>query len=83
MSTLKERLDRLRRGFAETAPAEAKAIMARTTDELRASGILSRLPTPGSQLPAFELPDSEGQLVRSRDLLAKGPLILTFYRGLW
>ena len=34
-------------------------------------------------LPAFELPDTEGSIVRSADLLARGPLVVTFYRGLW
>ncbi len=31
----------------------------------------------------FELPDSEGEPVRSAALLERGPLVLTFYRGLW
>jgi peroxiredoxin len=83
MSTLKERLDRIKAGFLEKVPAEAKAIMDRDTEELRASGILSRMPAPGSTLPPFELPDSEGRIVRSSELLEKGPLILTFYRGVW
>ena len=37
----------------------------------------------GQQVPAFELPDAEGNLVSSADLLAKGPLVVTFYRGSW
>ena len=83
MSTLKERLDRIREGFAAQAPEGAKAIMRRATEDLRASGIMERLPTPGSSLPAFELEDTEGDTVRSADLLSRGPLIATFYRGLW
>lgn len=37
----------------------------------------------GQRVPAFELPDAEGNLVSSADLLAKGPLVVTFYRGSW
>src|SRR6266513_1026868 len=37
----------------------------------------------GDPLPGFALPNSYGQEVRSADLLAKGPLVLTFYRGAW
>ena len=37
----------------------------------------------GQQVPAFELPNAEGNLVSSADLLAKGPLVVTFYRGSW
>jgi hypothetical protein len=83
MSTLKERLDRIKASFLKSAPAEAIAVMDRATEELRASDILSHIPTPGSRLPDFELPDSKGQLVRSSELLGQGPLILSFYRGLW
>ncbi|MHC4942688.1 MAG: hypothetical protein ACYTG7_06670 [Planctomycetota bacterium] len=83
MSTLQDRLNRIKEGFLKSAPEEAKAIMDRATEELRASGIMSRIPAAGSPLPAFELPDSDGRPVRSSDLLGQGPLILTFYRGLW
>lgn len=83
MSTLKERLDRIKAGFNESAPDEAKAIMSRAADELRASDILSRIPAPGTLLPAFELPDSEGLPVHSSTLFGKGSLVVTFYRGVW
>ena len=83
MSTLAQRLDRIREGFEKEAPAEALAVMHAATDGLRESGILSRIPKPGDELPAFELPDTEGGVVRSTDLLADRPLVLTFYRGRW
>jgi peroxiredoxin len=37
----------------------------------------------GAKAPAFELPDYSGRVVRSRDLLALGPLVVTFFRGRW
>ena len=40
MSTLKERLDRIKEGFVKQAPAEAVALMSRATEDLRAYGIL-------------------------------------------
>jgi hypothetical protein len=83
VSTLKERLDRIREGFDEQAPDEVKSVMHAATDALRASGIMDRIPSVGDTLPPFELPDSGGNVVRSADLLAEGPLVLTFYRGLW
>ena len=33
--------------------------------------------------PAFALPNAAGETVRSADLLAKGPLVLTIFRGVW
>ena len=83
MSTLQERLERLKASFAEKAPQQALAVMTRAVDDLRSSGILDRLPDVGSPLPAFELQDTDGTTVRSAELLAKGPLVVTFYRGTW
>ncbi len=36
---------------------------------------------PGDKCPVFAMPTAEGAIVTSADLLAKGPLILSFYRG--
>ena len=45
--------------------------------------ILEFMDSSGDVLASFELPDTEGNAVRSADLLAEGPLVLTFYRGGW
>ncbi len=37
----------------------------------------------GDPLPEFLLPNAEGTLVSSSQLLANGPLVLSFYRGVW
>ena len=42
-----------------------------------------RVLKPGDILPGFMLPNAEGKLVSSEELLAQGPLVLTFYRGEW
>lgn len=34
-------------------------------------------------MPEFLLPNAEGRLVDSADLLAAGPLVVTFFRGAW
>lgn len=83
MSKLQDRLDRLKAAFLEQAPEEAKSAMARSTQDLIDSGILTTIPAPGDVLPPFELPDSTGTLVRSADLLEKGPLVVSVYRGVW
>jgi hypothetical protein len=83
MSTLQERLERISTAFAEQAPEPVVAAFHRMAEDLRASGILSRIPSEGDALPPFELFDTEGDLVRSADLVGRGPLVLTAYRGLW
>jgi hypothetical protein len=49
----------------------------------------SRVPAAPSSIalhaeaPLFELSDQNGQTVRLADELAKGPVLLVFYRGYW
>ncbi len=59
MSTLRERMDRLRKIFTAQVPAEIKAVISGATEDLCASDILERLPIPGSPLPAVELPTGQ------------------------
>jgi hypothetical protein len=83
MSGLQERLDRIKEGFVKQVPQEVLQVMAGAEEELRSSGIIERIPAPGSPLPGFELADTDGSVVSSTDLLARGPLVLTVYRGAW
>jgi peroxiredoxin len=57
--------------------------MHRATAELIAGGQAGRARKAGDPAPEFTLSDPEGKPVSSRDLLAKGPLVISFYRGVW
>jgi peroxiredoxin len=57
--------------------------MHRATAELKASGRAERAMKVGDRAPAFRLKDSESNVVSSSELLETGPLIVTFYRGVW
>lgn len=37
----------------------------------------------GKNAPNFELPDAQGKSISLADLLIKGPVVITFYRGSW
>lgn len=50
---------------------------------LRASGVLDRVIKVGDRLPPFALKNAFGEEVRSSELLANGPLVLTVFRGSW
>lgn len=82
--TLQDKLDAFRDNFeTNIAPAEAVAIIHRTTDELIATGQADRALKAGDRAPNFALTDTDGKTVRSADLLASGPIALSFYRGVW
>jgi hypothetical protein len=86
--SLQDRLDAFKADFEGgkppyNAPPEAIAIIHRATDELIASGQAARAKQIGDKAPEFELVDPDGRSVRSADLLMQGPLVPTFYRGVW
>lgn len=81
--SLQKRLDAIRRSFEAEAPEEVLSVMHRAADDVRASGILDRVIGVGDMAPGFELTATSGQQVTLGDLLARGPLVLGFYRGRW
>jgi peroxiredoxin len=81
---LQGKLDALKAEFeTKFAPPEVVAALHRATDELIASGAQNRALKAGDAVPEFILPDPAGNPVSSHNLLAKGPLVITFYRGAW
>ncbi len=55
----------------------------RAAAALEASGIEDHALREGDVAPDFELPDAMGRPVRLADLRARGPVIISFYRGQW
>lgn len=64
-------------------PRTVIEVMHRATAELKASGLAGQAKKVGDKAPSFSLRDPEGNVVSSNELLASGPLILSFYRGVW
>lgn len=81
--TLREQLDAQRAESRERLPAELRDLMDQGTEALRQSGLVDRSLNVGDAMPAFTLPNASGQMVSSADLLAKGTLVVSFYRGGW
>ncbi len=61
--------------------AEIRAAYDEFLDRLDAGQVAAQACKPGERMPDFLLPNAEGRLVGSGDLLAKGPLVVTFFRG--
>jgi peroxiredoxin len=69
--------------IARYVPAETQAVHAQAVAELKAQGLAARILAEGAKAPEFELPDHDGKIVRSTDLLVRGRLVLCFIRGRW
>lgn len=86
--SLQDKLDAFKADFKAGkapyfAPPEIHPIMERATAELIASGQAARAVKAGDLAPTFRLKDQDGNEVSSVDLLNQGPLVVTFYRGVW
>ncbi len=81
--SLTEQLDSIREGAARRIPEASLVIMHRAIDDLRTSGIMDQVLEVGDRTPAFNLENTRGETVSSADLLAKGPLVVSFFRGKW
>jgi hypothetical protein len=80
---LQQKLDIIRQGFEKEAPPEALAVMHRVTDDLRSAGAADRALKEGQRAPHFDLETSRGRRVSLRGLLGRGPVVITFFRGIW
>jgi peroxiredoxin len=69
-------------GRAKRDPAITAAFDA-GVDAIRAAGIAERALAVGETAPDLTLPDATGRPVALADLLARGPVVITFYRGGW
>jgi peroxiredoxin len=86
--SLQARLDAFKADFEAgkppyNAPSSVIETMHRATAELIESGTVRRAKKAGDVTPSFSLKEAEGNLVKSADLLKRGPLVLSFYRGVW
>jgi len=81
--SLQDTLDTIRNASKTRIPPEARAVMERSTEDLRASGIMDRVVRVGQPAPDFTLPNAAGEPVGLKGLLGRGPVVLSFYRGRW
>ncbi len=81
---LQPRLDEITQNTRKLVQPERLALSEQLITDLFASHIEDNLIAVGAQAPSFQLPDARsGNIVRSEDLLALGPVILNFFRGRW
>jgi len=89
MASLTEILDATRRAAEGDGtkpgriPPDALKIMHRVTADQRGSGFQARMPKVGQPGPAFTLANQDGVDVSSAALVARGPLVMSFFRGRW
>lgn len=81
--TLQKELKKFKDGVLTQLSAADLAVMDQATEELVRAGIAEKAQKAGDLAPDFTLPNSNGEPVHLAALLARGPVVLTFYRGVW
>jgi hypothetical protein len=81
--TLRQQLDAIREKSRARIPEEARRVMERAIEDLRRAGAPERVVKIGELAPEFALPNAAGREVRLAELRARGPVVLSFFRGRW
>jgi peroxiredoxin len=69
--------------IAKYVPAAALEVHARAVAALKAQGLAAKSLAVGARAPEFSLPDHNGKVVSSAELLGRGRLVVCFFRGRW
>lgn len=80
---LRSQLAKYNEASIKRLPADIKKLFRSEAQRLVDEGIGKTALKSGDKIPEFKLKNAFGELVSSDELLGKGPLIITFYRGAW
>jgi len=78
-----QRLGELIEQLKQMLPAEQFAVFDQDARQLAENHPSPLKLTVGDKAVAFELPNPQGERIALQTLLEKGPVVLTFYRGVW
>lgn len=82
-TTLKQQLDARKAAGAAKSSPERQAMYADGIKQVAESGIYDKALNVGDKAPDFTLKNHEGDPVTLSEVLAEGPVVLTWYRGGW
>jgi peroxiredoxin len=81
--TIPHSIDTMKPKLLSTKLHKTSALQDGILSKLEQAHIAEKPLKAGHMAPHFELPNIWGKMVSLRDLLNKGPVVLSFYRGIW
>jgi peroxiredoxin len=81
--SLNDEIQNLVKAFRTSFSSELNALVEQGAGEISAMPIVENALKAGDRAPDFSLRNHDGELWSLVDYLKAGPLVLTFYRGLW
>jgi len=79
---LRTQIEELERSLPPLPPDKAQ-LLEKAAQDLQRSGIADQVLKAGAQAPDFTLPNAVGKPVNLDKALSSGPVVVTFYRGIW
>jgi peroxiredoxin len=80
---VRKELDALREKSSKNASPDRIRIYEQGIEEVRKTGVVDKALKVGARAPDFALPDANGKTIKLSEMLAKGPVVVTWYRGGW
>ena len=80
---VRKELEEFREKSSRNAPPDRIRAYEQGIEEVRKSGVIDKALKVGDRAPDFELPDASGKKVKLSELIARGPVVVTWYRGGW
>lgn len=81
--SVKEQIEAVNKSLGEMLKPEQIQLVMGFIGGLVEGGVASGAPKPGDRAPDFTLPNAAGEQVSLHDVLARGPAVVAFYRGIW
>jgi len=83
LMSLQDKIEHLKQEMSGQIPPDVQQTMQQAAEVLEHSGVTEHSLKAGDTAPDFTLPDAKGGRVHLADVLAQGPVVLSFYRGGW
>ena len=81
--SLAEELGKLMQEISATVPQETLAVIGNAMGRLQEAGVVDNCLQAGDRAPDFSLSNIQDEMISSSDILARGSMVLSFYRGGW
>lgn len=83
MKNLNQQIEELNENLAVQLSTEILEVLGQSIQDLKSKNIEENCIGIGNLFPDFNLPNSNNEIVRLKELLQKGKVIVAFFRGSW
>lgn len=83
MNTLAQQIDELNKNLTQQVPPEVLTSFGQSIEDVKKLQLEDHCIKVGDTFPNFQLKNTTNQVIELNDLLQKGPVIISFFRGSW